>query len=191
MLVLMVGVPGSGKTWLLERFLPDAHVIRPDDHIGYTKENPWTPAAAKAAWDRAHADLKEALKADGPDTIAFDATMVGARKRRRYVRMAEKAGVYPVAIHVDTPIDVCRARNDARDQARRVPDATMLSMQGRLETPQTQEGFAVVANFCMGGLITKSSKATDPDGDVFREICRRMAEFRDRNPDESEGVEDR
>lgn len=188
LLVLMVGIPGAGKTWLLERFLPDAHVIRPDDHIGYTKENPWTPRAAKLAWDRAHADLKEALSEDGPDLIVFDATMVGAKKRRKYVRMAEKAGIYPVAMHLDTPLKVCQARNNARDKSRRVPDQAMGSMQGRMETPQTQEGFAVVMNYSVrSGIIAKSSRATDPDGDVFGEICRLMADFRKINPNQREG----
>lgn len=143
-LVLMVGIPGAGKTWLLERLLPGAHVIRPDDHIGYTKEDPWTPQAAKLAWKRAHADLKEVLAPEGSSVIVFDATMVAAVKRQRYIRMAAKAGVKPVAIYLNTPPLVCVMRNNARDSARRVPDAAIASMRGRLEPPTLAEGFAAV-----------------------------------------------
>ena len=49
-LILMVGVPGSGKTTARNSMFPDIPVICPDELIGYTKEKPWTPAAAKYAW---------------------------------------------------------------------------------------------------------------------------------------------
>lgn len=173
-LAIMIGIPGAGKTWLLERLLPGAHVIRPDDHIGYTKEDPWTPKAAKMAWKRAHADLAEALAPDGPSVIVFDATMVAAVKRQRYIRTAVKAGVKPVAIHVDTPPLVCQARNGARDAARRVPDATVASMVGRLEKPNVAEGFSVVVSYAGG--CDFAVESADPSAAM--EIDRWISDFK-------------
>jgi predicted kinase len=146
-LALMVGIPGSGKTWLLERLFPDALVIRPDDHIGYTKDDPWTPQAAKAAWNRAHEDLKEALASGGPEFVAFDATMVAALKRRRYIRSAMNAGLRPVAVFADTPLETCRERNGGREEGRRISEAVIRSMASRLEPPTVSEGFDIVARF--------------------------------------------
>lgn len=187
-LVLMVGIPGAGKTWLLERLLPEAHVIRPDDHIGYTKKDPWTPRAAKLAWKRAHADLKEALSPNGPAIVVFDATMVAAVKRQRYIKMATKAGVQPVAIHLDTPPLVCRARNDARDPARRVPDATVASMYGRLERPDPAEGFSAVIIYSGGCDFTvESAYPMDPYGLAIKEIGRWISDFKkNHNPETGE-----
>jgi predicted kinase len=189
LLVLMVGVPGAGKTWLLERLLPDhALVIRPDDHIGYTKKDPWTPRAAKAAWQRAHADLKEALRPEGPQVIVFDATMVSAHKRQKYIKMARKASVSPVAVYVDTPPLVCRARNDARDPARRVPDNAVAGMFGRLERPGPEEGFSAVVIYSGGTEFTlESLYEMDPYNDVINEINRWISDFKkDHNPETGE-----
>jgi predicted kinase len=172
-LVLMVGIPGSGKTWLLERLMPTAHVIRPDDHIGYTKENPWTPKAAKAAWDRAHADLKQVLAAGGPDLIAFDATMVGAKKRAKYIRSAKKAGVRPVAVFADTPPELCQERNSAREPSRRVPDAAIKSMMGRLERPSIDEGFDIVAKFDGKNIRLE----VNPDGECLHAMAKIATDF--------------
>lgn len=172
-LALMVGIPGSGKTWLLERLMPDAHVIRPDDHIGYTKEDPWTPKAAKAAWDRAHADLKEALAKDGPDLIVFDATMVGSKKRAKYIRSALKAGVRPVAVFLDTPPELCQERNDARDPSRRVPDVALKSMMGRLERPSVDEGLDIVAKFDGKNIRLE----VNPDGECLHAMAKMATEF--------------
>jgi len=172
-LVLMVGIPGSGKTWLLERLFPDARIIRPDDHIGYTKEDPWTPAAAKAAWKRAHADLQEAMAKGGPDLTVFDATMVAVFKRARYIRTARNVAVRPVAVFVDTPVEVCRERNAAREEARRVPDAALSSMIGRLERPTVEEGFDVVATFDGKNIRL----AAGPASQCLHEMARRATEF--------------
>ena len=39
-LILLVGIPASGKSTFREANFPDAAVVCPDSFIGYTKENP-------------------------------------------------------------------------------------------------------------------------------------------------------
>jgi uridine kinase len=47
--IISVSLPGAGKTTAVASEFPNAVVISPDNFIGYTEENPWTPLAARAA----------------------------------------------------------------------------------------------------------------------------------------------
>jgi len=148
LLVIMVGIPGAGKTTVRNRLFSDACVVCPDDAIGYTADRPWTPLAARAAWKDADRALSAALSDDeGPDVVVLDATNVARKRRRKYVDMARKAGAEAAAVVCVTDPDLCRERNAARDEFRRVPDEAMDRMVRNFQAPETDEGFAAVVSF--------------------------------------------
>lgn len=144
-LFLMVGVPGSGKSTLIESAFPGATVICPDSKIGYTKEKPWTPQAARWAWNEAAAELAEALKR-GDETIVFDATLVAPKKRKHYVQLARQHKISIAAIYCSNT-DLARQRNESRDPFRRVPAETFNRMAGSLVAPSKEEGFDFVVEY--------------------------------------------
>jgi predicted kinase len=147
---MMVGLPGAGKTWLRQKAFFDALVICPDDGIGYTKDKPWTPHAAKNAWREADESFARALTDGCADLVVFDATNVSAKRRRKYVTQAVKAGMQTVAVYCRTGKSVCTTRNAARSEHRRVPENVIDRMCGNLEVPCLDEGFQVVATIDCG-----------------------------------------
>ena len=143
LLIIMVGVPGSGKSTIRDKLFPEATVVCPDDLIGYNKKSPWSFKAVKAAWKKADILLKQALN-KGEEIVIFDATMISVKKRKKYIDLGAAKGFSSVALFCDAPEYLCRQRNDARDKYRRVPDNTMSSMIEKLVSPSLAEGFKLI-----------------------------------------------
>lgn len=143
--IMMVGLPGAGKTWLRQKAFYDAKVICPDDKIGYTKDRPWTPRAATAAWKDADEKFEAVLADERADLVVFDATNVAAKRRRKYMARANKAGMQTVAVYCQAGKSVCITRNAARDEHRQVPQDVIDRMCRSLEIPTLEEGFHMVA----------------------------------------------
>lgn len=168
--IMMVGIPGAGKTWLRRKAFYDAKVVCPDDRIGYTKDKPWTPRSARIAWDES--DKKFASLVGDPITelLAFDATNTKAKKRRKYVERAIKLGFQAVAVFCNTEEKVCRERNDERSEYRKVPSNVIDQMAKRLETPDLSEGFHLVAKMDLNNRVYHITESEDClCGDEIRE----------------------
>ena len=144
-LILMVGVPGSGKSTLIEAAFPGAVVVCPDSKIGYTKENPWTPQAAKRAWDEARDELAAAI-GRGEETIVFDATLVSVKKRKHYIQLARQHDLRIAAIYCSNT-SLAKERNEARELFRRVPRESFERMATSLVGPTKEEGFDFVVEY--------------------------------------------
>jgi len=143
-LILLIGLPASGKTTLIEAGFEDAVIVRPDDHIGY-EDGGWTTHDAVIAWKKADEMFDELLQSDEDTTVVFDAMFLSPKTRYKYIRKAKDAGVHVSAIFLDTPYSVCLARNLSRPEYRKVPDDLMMKFAGLLQEPSKDEGFDFVS----------------------------------------------
>lgn len=143
--IMLIGIPGSGKTWLRQKAFYDAKVVCPDEGIGYTKDRPWTQQAAQIAWRESDGRFASLLDDDRVDLVIFDATNTTIRHRRKYLTQARNAGFQTVAVYCETDKSVCLERNAARDKYRKVPELTIDRMYAKLEPPTLEEGFHLVA----------------------------------------------
>jgi polynucleotide kinase-phosphatase len=111
-LVVLVGASGSGKsTFARKHFLP-TQVLSSDYFRGLVSDDENDQSASAAAFDVLHYVAGKRLEA-GRVTV-IDATNVQAPDRAKLIEVAKNANVLPVAIVLDTPAEVCLARNAQR-----------------------------------------------------------------------------
>jgi predicted kinase len=138
-IVLLVGLPGSGKsTWLAQNggggISSDAvRKLLADDE---TNQSIHTQVFQTVRY------LLEQRIAIGRPLTYIDATSLTPEERRPYIEIARLRGCEIEAVFFDVPLAICLERNARR--ARVVPPEAMEKMAAKLIPPETAEGFSKV-----------------------------------------------
>ncbi|HEX7308265.1 polynucleotide kinase-phosphatase [Lentzea sp.] len=111
-LVVLVGASGSGKSTFARRHFLPTQVLSSDYFRGLVSDDENDQSASAAAFEVLHFVASKRLEA-GRVTVV-DATNVQAPDRAKLVEVARRANVLPVTIVLDTPTEVCLARNASR-----------------------------------------------------------------------------
>ncbi|MCF6508307.1 ATP-binding protein [Blastococcus sp. MG754426] len=128
-LVVLAGLQGAGKsTWVAEH-LAGTHEVVSKDH--------WPRARRREA--RQQRVVAELLAAGR--SVVVDNTHPAPEDRASLVALAREAGVPVRAVWLDTPPEVCLARNDARTGRARVPLVGVHATRARFVPPSAAEGF--------------------------------------------------
>jgi predicted kinase len=123
--VILVGIPGSGKsTFYRERFF-DTHVRINLDMLR-TRE-------------RERILLAACLQAKQPFVV--DNTNVLAEERARYIEPAKAAGFRTVGYYFQTELRAAIARNNQRPKGQAIPVPGVIAKHKRLQPPAVAEGF--------------------------------------------------
>ncbi len=135
-IVVLVGLPGSGKSSYLERLgvtglSSDAlRVLLADDATDQTIH--------EHVFQTMRYLLRQRLAIGRPVTY-IDATNLRPEERRPYIGIGQSYGCEMEAVFFDVPLEICRARNAARHRI--VPEDALLKMAAKLVPPTTAEGF--------------------------------------------------
>jgi predicted kinase len=138
-IVVLVGLPGSGKTAYLERI--GAPALSSDAIRGLVSDDPTNQSIHRRVFATLRYLLRQRLELRRPVTY-IDATNLTPRERRAYIRMGELNGCDVEAVFFDVPVEVCLERNRRRERV--VPDEAVLKMAAKLRPPAVEEGFTRV-----------------------------------------------
>jgi predicted kinase len=141
-LILLVGVPGSGKSTWGCRNAQSAIVVSQDDLIDAI-----TPSGFDHSARPIYAAAEEAVARTALSfgrAVIVDRTSRTRCLRRRWLTIAREARCPVVAIVMSVDLETCRDRNNARSGPRRVSETRMERMITAFETPRPDEGFDAV-----------------------------------------------
>lgn len=140
--VVLVGPPGSGKSEWAKRNGGGAVTVSQDDLIDAI-----TPQGFDYAYRPVYGAAEEAVARAGLAAglpVIVDRTNRTGELRARWTRIAREAGCVAVAVVMTAGTELCRARNDARRDHRRVSAERMERMIEAMQPPAREEGFAAI-----------------------------------------------
>lgn len=142
--ILAVGLPGCGKTTLLKPLADDSGMtyVNADDIREELTGDPRNHTKEPEVWAEVYRRTLEGLKRTG---VIIDATFTKRRDRREMIEFCKKHGADDIQCYwVDTPIDTCKSRNDARTNP--VPNEVIDKMANRLtlNPPSIEEGYSSI-----------------------------------------------
>ena len=138
-LVVLVGLPGSGKSTWAER--QSFSVLSSDAIRLLLADDPTIQTIHRRVFATVRYLARQRMELRRPVTC-IDATSLTKRERRQWIRLAEDAGCDAEAIFFNTPLEICLERNSRRDRV--VPADVVRDMARRLEPPSITEGFVRV-----------------------------------------------
>ena len=127
--VILIGLPGAGKSTIARRRFPDHDYISKDA----------LPAGTRDKQARQQALLRAALSAGR--SVVVDNTNVTVAERAAIIAVARELGAVVTGVYAEATTREAIARNERRTGRAKVPKVAIFTCAKRLVPPQAGEGF--------------------------------------------------
>lgn len=149
-LILICGIPASGKTYLTQhRYCDRIRLNRDDIRFSHKRMiscgQTWTQSDFDLGLEKIFSDYEMKLlryHLQKGQKIVVDNTNVTQTRRKPYIEVAKTLGKTLGILFLNSPIELCLARN--RNRANVIPESIVRKYNDDIELPQIDEGFDVV-----------------------------------------------
>jgi predicted kinase len=138
-LVVLVGLPGSGKSSYLDGL--GVAALSSDEIRRLLTDDATNQTVNDRVFETLRYLLRQRLSLNRPVTY-IDATSLTPEERAPYIGIGASFDCEVEALFFDVPLEVCMARNAQRHRV--VPEEAMKKLASKLRPPSTEEGFARV-----------------------------------------------
>ena len=138
-IVVLVGLPGSGKSAYVERL--GVVALSSDAIRKLLADDETIQTIHDRVFETLRYLLRHRLALRRPVTY-IDATNLTPEERRPYIGIGKASGCTLEAVYFDVPLAVCRERNRARQRV--VSEEALAGMAAKLVPPSEAEGFDLV-----------------------------------------------
>jgi predicted kinase len=138
-LILLMGIPGSGKTTVRSLFKIGWHIGSSDDLIPTDKSGirDYSPNNLRTSWHQVWQDFAKNLQQK--NNIILDNTFINGQERSAICNIAKGLGYFTVCIWINTPLEKCQENNLTRFHS--VPPGIITKKSKGLQKPGYQEGW--------------------------------------------------
>ena len=145
-IVVLVGLPGSGKSSYLEQI--GAAALSSDAIRRLLADDETDQTIHDRVFQTMRYLLRHRLALGRPVTY-IDATNLTPEERQPYIGIGRSYGCELEAIYFNVPLAVCRERNARRHRV--VPEDALAKMTAKLVPPSAAEGFDRITVLCETG----------------------------------------
>lgn len=136
--VMLIGLPGSGKSRLAEDYRALGYSVHSSDDIREELSGDVNNQKINTlVFDTLHSRIKEDLK--NQKNCVYDATNISYKRRKAFLNEIKKYFCYKRAVLVATPYEVCLEQNELRE--RKVPEEVIERMYKNFDPPHYYEGW--------------------------------------------------
>lgn len=152
--VMLVGLPGSGKTFLAESMAKkwNASVFSSDKIREEVCGDVNDQTQNQLVFQTLHRKVKESLK-DGNCTV-YDATNVSSKRRKAFLDELKNIPCCKLCVVIATPYSQCVNRSLNRDRV--VPESVISKMRKKWDAPASFEGWDLIAYYYDNDLKQKT-----------------------------------
>ena len=130
--ILFIGLPGSGKTTIVNRDYARDYVIVSADTIKQSHKD-YDPADPEPLhqWSVKEAEDQMNILSDQGVSICMDSGGVNNSYSLRIIKMLKSKGYHITLVYVETPLEICLERNRKRE--RKVPEPAIIEKSKMIE----------------------------------------------------------